>query len=276
MKCLCIKRTMGFLEFGIWIFLGIWLLKFEAFAAAPLKLDYLKVGTRTYSNVTVIGANATDLYFTHAHGISNIKLKYLDPSLQRRFNYDPALAAELEKQQEKDDTLYYQSLASNLVARAQKAATAAKKAAATSDFSLADPISEKSLLGKPAPPIEVEKWLGEKPALEGKFVLVCFWAPWSIPCRKCIPAMNALQKKFPEQLVVVGLTSEAQEDVETLDDPKLEFPSAIDSKARLSEAAGVNSIPFALLLDEKHIVRYVGHPGALDDKKLQALLVKLE
>ena len=153
-------------------------------------------------------------------------------------------------------------------------AVAAKKAATTSENSLADPISDKSLLGKPAPELQAEKWLGDKPVLKGKFALIAFWAPWSIPCKKAIPQFNALQKKFADRLIIVGLTSDSQEEVEQMTEPKLEFASGIDTKERLGTTAGVSSIPYVLLLDEKGIVRYQGHPGALDEKKLESLLPK--
>src|SRR5437667_7424813 len=77
---------------------SIFLLLFlTSLPAAPLKLASLKAGSKTYNNVTVLGANVTDLYFMHDHGITNIKLKSLDPKLQRKFNYDPVAAAEAER-----------------------------------------------------------------------------------------------------------------------------------------------------------------------------------
>src|SRR5262249_13319876 len=130
--------------------------------------------------------------------------------------------------------------------------------------------SDRSLLGKPAPPLDLDKWLGEKPALEGKSVLVCFWEPWSIPCRKWIPELNELQKKFKTTLVVVGVCSESETEIAEMNGPKLEFPAGIDSRGLLSAVAGVTSVPCVLLLDPKGVVRYVGHPGVLTEKKLQA------
>jgi len=261
--------------------LGGLLLFCFASPAAHLKLDVLKVGPKTYRNVTVLGVNATDLYVTHAHGIANVKLKYLDANLQKQFHYDAQAAAEAERQQAQEDSTYQLSVESDLVAQAQtaalaaqKAALAARKAAATSEDSLADPVSDQSLLGKPVPAIEADKWLGQKPVLKEKFVLITFWAPWSIPCRNCIPELNALQKKFPDKLVVVGVTSESEEDVEQMAGPRMEFSCAIDSQAKLSAAAGVTSIPCVLLVDAKGIVRYQGHPAAIDEKKLQSLLAK--
>src|SRR5262249_8484589 len=150
---------------------------------------------KTYRNVTVMGVNVTDLYFTHDHGIANVKLRNLDSSLQKQFNYDAKAAAEAERQQEEEDLAFQRNSLSNMVVVAQKAIRAAQKAALTSEESLADPVSEKSLLGKPLPKLEVEKWLGPKPVLKGKCALICFWAPWSIPCRKWIPELNSLQGK---------------------------------------------------------------------------------
>ena len=239
-----------------------------------MRLEVLKVGNKVYRNVTIIGANSTDLYFTHDQGICNVKLKYLSEELKRRFQYDPKLAAEIERQQIADDAAYQGSLAARLEAQAQKAARAAQKSALSSEENLADPISENSLLGKPAPPLEAEQWVGTKPVLKGKCALILFWAPWSIPCRKVIPEFNALQRQFADRLVVAGMTSEPQEDLEAMAEPKPEFPQGIDPKARLSATAGVSSIPYVLLVDAKGIVRYQGHPGVLDAKKLEALLPK--
>jgi len=255
--------------------LGLMLVAFSL-PAAPVKLNYLKVGSKSYTNVTVIGVNTTDLYFTHENGITNVKLKYLEPTLQKRFNYDPQAAAELERQQEKDDALYHEAIALDIMARAERVASAVKKAAVTSEDNLADPISDRSLLGKIAPSLEVEKWMSDKPAVDGKFVLVSVWAPWSIPCRKYIPVLNALQKRFPSRLVVVGLTAETEADVAQMGEPRIEFASGIDRKARLTTACGVTSIPYVLLLDDKRIVRYQGHPAALDERKLQALMATPE
>ena len=59
-----------------------------------------------------------------------------------------------------------------------------------------------------------------------------------------------------------------------MEDPKIEFACAVDTKLKLSAAASVTSIPCALLLNHKRIVVYRGHPGFLDEKKIQALLAR--
>ncbi len=53
-------------------------------------LPLLKIGSQTYSNVTVTTVSATDIYFVSSQGMGNAKLKDLDPALQKHFQYDPA------------------------------------------------------------------------------------------------------------------------------------------------------------------------------------------
>jgi thiol-disulfide isomerase/thioredoxin len=240
--------------------------------AATLALERLSVGPTVYSNVVVLGANATDLYFRHQSGIANVKLKYLSPTLQKQFGYDPKAAAEEERKQSEMDALYQKGLEMDLAAQAASAKAAKQKL--TSEDSFADPISTKSWLGKPAPAFDFGTWIGEKPTLEGKSVLLTFWAPWSLPCRKWIPELNALQKKFGEKLVLVAVCSEPQTEVSEIPGVKPEFPAAIDPKWKFASALGVTSVPCVILLDSKGVVRYQGHPSAITEQRLEAFLAK--
>jgi cytochrome c biogenesis protein CcmG/thiol:disulfide interchange protein DsbE len=243
--------------------------------AGPLKLKTLQVGGRVYRDVTVLGANTTDIYFTHAEGIANVKLKYLNEQLQKRFNYDAQAATEAERQQAEDDARYQAALAEELAARARKAMRDAKNAALTSDLNLADPISDKSLLGKPAPSLPT-RWVGGKPELADKFVLTFVWTPWSVPCRKQIPELNALQRRFAGKLAVVGVTTEPEEDVRAMEEPVMEFASALDPEAKLISAAAITSIPQALLTNPKGIVIFQGHPAVLNTNNVSALIQAFE
>ena len=44
--------------------------------------------------------------------------------------------------------------------------------------------------------------------------------------------------------------------------------------ALLGAAAGITAIPSVLLCDPKNVVLYAGHPAALTEKKLQAILAR--
>src|SRR5437588_4129406 len=91
-------------------------LAFCASGAVPEKLDRLVVGSRTYTNVTILGVNATDLYFTYDQGMSNAKLKYLEPVLQERFHYNPEASAQAEKQQMEEEARYIAAMSARMAA----------------------------------------------------------------------------------------------------------------------------------------------------------------
>jgi thiol-disulfide isomerase/thioredoxin len=118
----------------------------------------------------------------------------------------------------------------------------------------------KSFLGRKAPELVVEKWLTPEPKRNGKFVLIDFWATWCGPCRKAIPELNALQKKFGDRLVVIGISDETEEKVKALQDPKMEYHVALDPQARTKKALEVTGIPHVILLDPQGIVRWEGFP----------------
>ncbi|MEO6739311.1 MAG: TlpA disulfide reductase family protein [Chthoniobacteraceae bacterium] len=118
----------------------------------------------------------------------------------------------------------------------------------------------KSFLNQKAPELIVEKWLTSEPKREGKFVLIDFWATWCGPCRKAIPELNALQKKFGDRLVVIGISDEGEEKVKSLKDPKMEYNVAIDTQARTKRVLAVTGIPHVILVDPKGIVKWEGFP----------------
>lgn len=93
-------------------------------ALAPLavhaeeKLAVFKVGSMTYSNVTITTVNATDVYFSYAGGMGNAKLKNLSPDLQEHFNYDPARAQLIEAKQAENKVAYHDQLIHQTAAKA--------------------------------------------------------------------------------------------------------------------------------------------------------------
>jgi thiol-disulfide isomerase/thioredoxin len=244
--------------------------------AAPSRLDRLKVGSVTYTNVTIVSVTATDLYFSYEKGIKNVKLRQLEPDMQKAFDFDPKTASDVEKRQTEDDARYQGTVAAGLGNRNAATAPGAEATALQSRSpidSLADPISDRSLIGKQGPAIEVEKWNGTAPVLKGRCVLVSFLAPWSAPSRKYITQFNSFQKKYGEQLQVVGLFSEADAD-SVAGDGKPEFPFAVDAQAKMQTAVGVKSVPYILLTDPKGIVVYEGHPAAVAERELDAIIAK--
>ncbi|MEP6668053.1 MAG: redoxin domain-containing protein [Chthoniobacter sp.] len=136
----------------------------------------------------------------------------------------------------------------------------------------------KSVIGQKAPDFVVEKWLTAEPATKGKFVLIDFWATWCPPCRKAIPELNGFQKKFADKLVVIGVSDETEAAVKKLTNPKIEYASAIDPKARMKKTLEVTGIPHCIIVDPNGIVRWEGFPfldgHELTEKVIEDILAK--
>ena len=238
------------------------------------KLTSLKVGSEVYSNVTVTRVTATDVFFMHARGVGNAKLKNLDPEWQKHFRYDPEKANEAAKKQAAASAQYHREVAT------AKPPLVAPKAEAKPDPATAEvdikvsKINARSFLGQLAPKFAVEKWVTETPNTSGKYVLIDFWATWCGPCRQSIPHLNALQRKFAERLIIIGLSDETEQTVRGMKSPKIDYSVAVDTQGRMLHAVEVTGIPHAMLIDPQGIVRFEGMPSYLTEQGLERLLDK--
>lgn len=131
----------------------------------------------------------------------------------------------------------------------------------------------KSILNEKAPELVVEKWISKQPETKGKFVLIDFWATWCGPCRAYIPALNDIQKKYTNDLVIIGVSDETAEKVEAFSNPKINYFEAIDTKGTVKNQLKVVGIPHAILIDPKGVVRWEGFP-LLSGNQLTETVIK--
>jgi hypothetical protein len=259
--------TVRLLNYVAWIAISI------SMYAAPMKMESLAVGSMTYNNVTVLGVNASDLYFNSDHGIRNVKIRLLSPELQQQFHYDPVAAAQAEAQQAEDEKRYHENLAAQIKAD-YDAARDAREAKSQSPYAaagLADAATTDSPIGKTAPDLDMQTWVGTKPVMEGKLIIVNIWSPRSASCRKWIPALNDLYRNFSAKVAVVGVTPAPPADIMQTN-PKIEFPCAVDSDGKFITSANVTTFPCIMLLDTKRAIRFQGHPAALTPEILERIL----
>ena len=99
--------------------------------------------------------------------------------------------------------------------------------------------------------------------LEGRVVLVNFWATWCAPCESEMPAMERLYQELPRggfELLAVSIDDIAA-DVEGFQERyQLSFPILLDKDQRVYKLYQTMGVPESLLIDQRgHIVeRYVG------------------
>ena len=133
----------------------------------------------------------------------------------------------------------------------------------------------KSYLNEKAPELIVEKWIGDKPNLKGKFLLVDFWATWCGPCIKAIPELNKFHKQFGDKLVVIGVSDEKESVITSMKIPRIDYFSAIDTKKRMKNAVQVKGIPHVMIIDPQGIVRWEGFPFLSGHKLTETVVENL-
>jgi thiol-disulfide isomerase/thioredoxin len=146
-----------------------------------------------------------------------------------------------------------------------------------------------------APEIAVKDWIDQKPAtlasLRGRVVLLDFWALWCTPCHAALPHIAEWQEKYEKRgLSVVALTEyrnsvngrrvRTPQEVGELRNfrrnARLPFGFAVADTTATADAYGVTTIPVAVLIDRRGIVRFL-NVGAHDTdiEELHQMIVRL-
>lgn len=90
-------------------------------------------------------------------------------------------------------------------------------------------------------------------ALRGKVVLVNFWATWCPPCRKEMPDLETLAKKFADQgLVVLSISDEDAAKVTSyILQHNITYPILLDPGRKASDAFHVEGIPQSFVFNRE-------------------------
>lgn len=133
-------------------------------------------------------------------------------------------------------------------------------------------------LSGPAPDFALPLEGGKKlklSQLKGNVVMINFWASWCAPCREEMPLIEDLFQNYKKLgFVVYGVNVDFNpaDAKPLLKETGVSFPVGYDSKNRVSELYGVDSMPSTVMVDRKGNMRFLHRgykPGYEDDYEQQ-------
>lgn len=128
-------------------------------------------------------------------------------------------------------------------------------------------------------PSAVDGTVFESKNLNGKIMLVTFFATWCPPCRQEIPSLIQLQNDFgPLGFSVIGLSVDEggpKVVAKLVEKEKINYPVLMANRATARSFGGIAGIPTSFLVNAKgHIVKkYPGYvPHSLLERDIRAIL----
>jgi peroxiredoxin len=113
----------------------------------------------------------------------------------------------------------------------------------------------------------------------GRVVYLDFWSAWCAPCRRVMPALDALRRDQSDddfEVVAVNVDARVDDARQFLDRVPVSYPVATDSDGMVAGRYGVDALPASFLIDRSGVVRRAVRAGQAEDvRALRAMLVKL-
>jgi len=131
----------------------------------------------------------------------------------------------------------------------------------------------ESLLNKKQPGLDGLLYYTQELELRHKPIIIEFWATWCPPCKKSIPHLNEIYKKYrANDLRILGLTNEQKELVVAFSRQiPILYSVAFAPEATFAKF-GVSAIPYAFLVDKNGVVVWQGHPRDLNFSEIEKVL----
>ena len=111
--------------------------------------------------------------------------------------------------------------------------------------------------------------------LQGRVVIMEFWATWCGPCRYSSPSLDAIYRQYKNRGVSVLLINEGEsaEHVRRWAEHRFAAPTLLDQETQVSARYNVHGLPSLFILDRSGQIIYAhaGYGGGLE-RRLQLIL----
>ncbi|MFW2477869.1 MAG: TlpA family protein disulfide reductase, partial [Sediminibacterium sp.] len=135
-------------------------------------------------------------------------------------------------------------------------------------------------IGDQAPAIKITDWVqknSKDTSLNGKFVIIDFWATWCAPCLASMAHVNELVEEFKqnENLVFLAMSDEPKEKISPLLS-RVPFKASVvtDTSGYTQNDYSITSIPDCVIIDDKGQVQWTGNPKYLTKSIIEGILAR--
>lgn len=139
-------------------------------------------------------------------------------------------------------------------------------------------------VGDDAPAFAVNKFVKGEPVKQlqpGQIYVIECWATWCGPCIDNIPKLTAMQKKYGNKVIFVGVSVFERDQTKVVPfvkkmGDKMNYRVAMDkvgpneaaNKGHIAtnwlKAAGKNGIPCAFIVNKEGKIAWIGHPARME------------
>ena len=129
---------------------------------------------------------------------------------------------------------------------------------------------------------ETVEWMTPKPSLQdmqGRVVLLEFWATWCGPCKRAKPMLDDLAEKNRDDLVAIAFAGYSDPKLKVSDylkSHKSELMQVYEPEQAVYKAFGINAIPFAVVLSTDGKIRWQGNPLSPDFRKTVESIIAVD
>ena len=121
---------------------------------------------------------------------------------------------------------------------------------------------------------------GALPDVEGKVVMIDFWASWCVPCKATFPVMDELYSKYKDrgfQIVAISVDEKKKAIDKFVDRMKPSFPVAHTKSREFLDSVKPQAMPTSFLVDRNGVIRYMhlGWGGTQMKLELEAQITEL-